>query len=124
MPARRFIALVLLVLLAAQGGCTAKKWNTQQVSPEEFMAQERPDRIRVTTNGGEQLDLRSPHVVQDSIAGSYRGETRCVALEDVTRIETRGVNWVVTGVVWGLVVVGTVATIAAAGSWNMNMSWN
>ena len=87
-PPRRLAASVPLVVLVSLTGC--KTWQPVEASPAPWITQERPQEVRVTTESGVRMTLRSPIVANDSIV-SPEGRPvlarRGVALADVGALE-------------------------------------
>lgn len=127
MPVRRSLATLLLVTHLA--GCVG--WRTQQVAPEQIISQKTPSKVRVTYPDKTRLVIYHPGLSGDSIVGhtfvpvqpertvqvvkpptSFVDTTAGIALADIRRIETRGINagrtvLLATGIV--LVVLATIA---------------
>ena len=64
MRARRSIALPFIVLLA--GGCT--QWQPTQITPQRYIEQEQPSKVRLTDASGTRLIALDPTIAGDSVA--------------------------------------------------------
>lgn len=88
-PSGRFAASVPLLVLVSLTGC--KTWQAVETSPAPWIAQERPQEVRLTTEDGGRITLRSPIIVNDSIVSSVEGPLvlprRGVALADLRAVE-------------------------------------
>ncbi len=62
----RLPALVSL-LVVATSATACRTWQPATTSLEELIAEERPERVRVTVPGGTQMTLRNPILVNDSL---------------------------------------------------------
>jgi len=60
-------AATCLFLATTVTGCAS--WHVVDQTPQQVFATERPNRVRVTTNDGEQTILRSPRVLGEVLAG-------------------------------------------------------
>ena len=99
-------------------GCT--RWKTQDIAPEQVIAEKKPKLIRVTRADYSVVLLEAPHIVADSLIGMARidgnpAPRRRVALplEEIRKVEVQGID----GGKTALLVVGiglTVAVVAAA----------
>ena len=58
----------MLAVLGAATSC--RTWQPSTLSPERLIAEQRPERVRVTVPGGTQMTLRNPIVVNDSIVAA------------------------------------------------------
>ncbi len=77
--------------------CT--RWQVQEASPEQFIAEAHPKEIRVTTTDGTELVVKEPWVSGDSliwrfhrynrVTGIRVDSTVSIPLTDVTRVATR-----------------------------------
>jgi len=120
-------------LLASAGACTS--WQTQEVSPQELIAQKHPDEIRVTLPDSSQVEISLPSLAGDTVLGtakSGRGGPRVngnavafgqgtassaepgsqvrIPASDVVRIQTSHAD----GGETALLVVGTLAVVGGA----------
>ena len=124
---RQLVACVLLTAYFA--GCTT--WRTQQASPQQFIEEKEPSRVRVTLLDGSTREYFSPWVHADSIRGyrSYQpqsadtasaAQVEPTAVEDVAKIKARGVSGGRTAVlgVSIVLVAGLVAVVVAAATWD------
>ena len=88
-PPRRFAASVPLVVLVSLTAC--KTWQPVEASPAPWIARERPQEVRVTTESGIRMTLRSPVVANDSIVMPMEGPPvlprRGVALANLRTLE-------------------------------------
>jgi len=114
MRIRRVVAGVLLPVYLS--GCAT--WKTQQVSPQQVVSQEQPDRMLVTLSSGEEIVVDQPRVSADTLSGLRDGVPMEIPLAEVTGVATRGVHAAKTtglmvGVVLGLAVVAGTALLCA-----------
>jgi len=83
--------LVIFLALTSLPGC--HKWTTVESPIARTVEQNDPARVRVTTLDGKVMELDSPSVQGDSLAGSIAGEQKPrVAIEDIERLEFRQSN--------------------------------
>jgi hypothetical protein len=68
------------------GACTG--WQVQPVAPAQFVADEQPSQIRVTTADTHTLVLKNPIVRNDSILGRASGQMKGAPLGEVRQVET------------------------------------
>ena len=81
---RRTVAALLLFLYLP--ACTS--WQVGKPSPEEFLENEQPEKVRVTQTDGSRFELMSPAVRADSLVGRVNGGTSVsIALSEVQKIE-------------------------------------
>jgi hypothetical protein len=114
MNVRRLIACILLPSYLV--ACTT--WKTQEASPQQVIAEE-PDKVRVTLTDGSQVEVFQPVVSGDTLRGfdsedrTSRGATQgdevSIPLADVSTVETRGTDALLTTAF----VFGTVVVVAA-----------
>ncbi len=64
----------MLLLLGTAAAC--RTWQPSTLGPERLIAEERPERVRVTVSGGTQVTLRNPIVVNDSIVAATAPDPR------------------------------------------------
>ncbi|NIM51785.1 MAG: hypothetical protein GTO22_21470 [Gemmatimonadales bacterium] len=133
-PVRRFVAFALLPCYLA--ACFS--WKTQEVSPEQLVAEQEPSKVRVTRTDSIKVVIEEPRVSGDSLRGVcigkeypssvqgdlfLLGQQASVALADVSSIavEETEVGKTALVVVAGLAVVG-LAVLAAhiAATWPEN----
>ncbi len=118
--ARRVIAGLLMVPLTA---CLS--WQPTTVSPQQWTSEERPSSVRVTQRSGETITLKDPTMRNDSIAGIIQddptGYRRSVAVSDVSTVEVRRIDTVMTIFFGVFVPVLTYGYFAASGF--SNSSW-
>ena len=77
-------AVLLLFLLLHLTAC--QTWHSvSTASPSQFIEAERPDRVRVTTQGESQVELENPSVEGDEVVGN----TRSVPLGEILMLEVR-----------------------------------
>jgi len=105
MCTNRPLAMTLMVLYL--GACTG--WEVPPVAPAQFVAEEQPSKIRVTTADTHMLVLKNPIVRNDSILGGTSGQMKGVPLGEVRRVETRKIQVDKTV----MLAVGIAAAIAA-----------
>lgn len=132
-------------LVASAGACTS--WQTQEVPPEQLIAERHPSEVRVTLQDGRQQDLSAPFMLGDTLAGTAgstekgpRAEGNSAAFgqqgtsgadtgvrvliptTDLVRIQTNHVSAGKTaGLVIGMAVVvaGLLAAAETHGNWNI-----
>ena len=98
----RIIACVLLPCYLV--ACSS--WKTQEASPQQVLADEQPDKMRVTLSDGSQVVLEAPVVSGDTLTGVAEGEQRSIPLADVADVEVRETEALLTvAFVFGTVVV-------------------
>lgn len=90
---RRISTLLLSVLVLT--GC--QSWSQVDVSPQAFLTQESPDRVRVTRDDGEQLILEAPVVRAGAIVAT--AAPGAVLLENVQLLEVRKIDLLATTLV-------------------------
>lgn len=103
----RIIAGVLLPIYLT--GCMT--WKTQEVSPQQVIAERQPGKMRVTLTNGRQFVLSHPGVSGDTLSGRAAGDSVSIALADVARTEVPKISavWTAVGLTLGLVAVAGVA---------------
>lgn len=118
-PLGRFAASVPLVVLVSLTGC--KTWQPIEASPASWIAQERPQEVRVTTESGARVTFRSPVVANDSIVSPMEGlpvmPRRGVALADLRTLEVARFNAVKSAAL-------AAGILAASISWATTASQN
>jgi hypothetical protein len=82
---RRLVCAVLLPCYLA--ACTS--WKTQKVSPEQVLADEQPDNVRVTLIDGSQVEVFQPTVSGDTLTGLREGQRVSIPLASVSELELR-----------------------------------
>jgi len=82
---RRLIACLLLPCQLA--ACTS--WKAQEPAPEQVLANQQPDKLRVTLTDGSRFVLDQPVVLNDTLSGISKGEPVRIPLADVSRLELR-----------------------------------
>jgi hypothetical protein len=104
--------ILVLLLPALAVACTS--WHVESVSPVQVIAKQ-PAQVRVTLAAGDQLVIRNPRVVGDSIVGvsaRSKGPTPIGApLVLVHGVATRRVSALKTGLLAGGVLAVTVAVL-------------
>ena len=84
----RYRAVLLLFLLLTLTAC--QTWHSvSTASPRQFIEVEQPDRVRVSGGSVVDLELVSPLVEGDQLVGAGGFS---IPLEDVLRLETRGLS--------------------------------
>jgi len=92
-PLTRSTALLLLACYLP--ACTS--WRTQQAAPQDVIAAQHPQAIRVTRTDGSQVEITSPRIEADTLIGHRAGvaprdsaEARvAIPLSEVAQIEVR-----------------------------------
>lgn len=103
-PRHAAVGVVLLL-----SGC--RSWRVQEVSPAEFMAERRPDQVRLRRPDGSQLVVRQPLVRNDSVVSQAPGDTSGIPLSEVSAVAVRKLDGIKTvGVV--VLVTGVSAALA------------
>ena len=94
-------AVLLLFLLLHLTACqTWQSVSLDAISPAQLIEEDQPDRVRVTGGGVLDLELVSPSVEGDQLVGA--GDFS-MPLEDILRLEVRGISMIRTiGVGFGL----------------------
>ena len=83
-------AVLLLFLLLNLTACqTWQSVSLDAISPAQLIEEDRPDRVRVTGGGVIDLEVVSPSVEGDQLVGA--GDV-AVPLEDILRLEVRGLH--------------------------------
>jgi hypothetical protein len=101
-PFRRLIACILPPTYLA--ACSS--WKTQELSPEQVIAQEHPDKVLVKLADGAKLVLTEPQVSGDTLMGIEGTEQRHIPLASVSAIELKESDAALTtAFVFGTVVV-------------------
>jgi len=81
----------LVVALTTLAGC--QRWTTVESPVASTVERNQPDRVRLTTANGRQLEWDNPSVAGDSLVGSIGGEGQpAVAIADIRRLEFRQTN--------------------------------
>ncbi len=114
---RRFVCAALLPCYLA--ACTS--WQTQEVSPEQALADEQPDKVRVTLTDGSQVEVHQPTVARDTLTGFSDGHQVSVPLASVSELELRESDtgktiWLTVGIVGGVGLLGFITVWAVFGS--------
>jgi hypothetical protein len=109
-------------LWLAGSGCTALR----EIPRSDYAARPERRRVRVQTRDGRLYEFDSARFDSDSLYGTTRRDvegptdeiaTFSLALDDVSRISSREVDWYRTGLVGGGVIAGVVAAgLSARGS--------
>jgi hypothetical protein len=129
-------------LAVSAGACTG--WQTVQVSPEQLVAEQHPNKVRVTRQDGSRIEVEDPTVAEDTLLGTIQPVTvttrestghgeftpvirtvgvdtitrAAIPIADITRVERRHVSAGKTaGLVAGILALGAVVAggIALAG---------
>jgi len=86
----RYRAVLLLFLLLNLTACqTWQSVSLGAISPAQLIEEDQPDRVRVTGGGVIDLEVVSPSVEGDQLVGA--GDV-AVPLEDILRLEVRGLH--------------------------------
>jgi hypothetical protein len=86
----RYRAVLLLFLLLNLTACqTWQSVSLDAISPAQLIEEDQPDRVRVTGGGVIDLEVVSPSVEGDQLVGA--GDV-AVPLEDILRLEVRGLH--------------------------------
>ena len=116
---RRCTAALLLLVLQ---GTACQAWHAEDVTPQEVLATDQPNHLRVTRTDGKQFVLEHPVLRGDTLEGvSQLGGYGTplplrIALTDVRQVATRGFSsdrTVVLLIALGAVVGGAVAVAYA-----------
>lgn len=107
---RRLLACVLLPPCLAN--CTT--WQAQELSPEQVIAQEQPNKVRVKLANGSSVVLEQPSLSGDTLRGQGPGNP-FVPLGDVSAIEVRKTDALLTaGLAVGCVAAATALLLRPA----------
>jgi hypothetical protein len=121
---RRLIACILLPTYLA--ACTS--WKTQEVSPQQVLADKQPDKVRVELADGSRFVVEEPVVSGDTLMGFEKGrwtsgrhvpgDEVSIPLSDIEHVAVRGTDIGLTvGVtILGLLVAAGVAVLAVCSS--------
>ena len=83
-------AVLMLFLVLHLTACTSwQSVSLDAISPAQLIEEDRPDRVRVTGGGVLELEVVSPSVEGDQLVGA--GDV-AVPLEDILRLEVRGLH--------------------------------
>ena len=104
---RRTIAVVLLLLYLP--ACTS--WQVGKPSPEEFLENEQPEKVRVTQTNGSRVELVAPKVRADSLVGTVKGDTVSIALSEVQKVEVKEADSTRTGILVAGIMAWTVVSV-------------
>ena len=86
----RYRAVLLLFLLLNLTACqTWQSVSLGAISPAQLIEEDQPNRVRVTGGGVIDLEVVSPSVEGDQLVGA--GDV-AVPLEDILRLEVRGLH--------------------------------
>lgn len=114
MEIHRGLRVVCACLWLASSGCT----SLREVPRSDYASQPERRHVRVQTRDGRRYEFDSVRFDADSLYGQAHRDVEGptdeivsfdLALEDVSRISTRGVDWYRTGLVGGGVIAGLVA---------------
>ncbi len=102
MTVRRIIACILLPCYLV--ACST--WKTQEASPQQVIQDEQHDKVRVTLTDGSQVEVFRPVVSGDTLRGfgsedrtsreTTQGDEVSIPLADVSTVETRGTDALLT----------------------------
>ena len=121
-------AVLLLFLVLHLTACMS--WQSAATpSPSQFIEAEQPDRVRVTTQDGTQVELENPSVEGDELMGVHRmrdgdrliRSTRSVPLVEILQLEVRRYDLARSAGVSGLVVVGLLGALLYGASQGAGM---
>ncbi len=126
MQHRRAISLTLIAAMLGQTVACAT-WQRQEVSPQRVIAEERPDKVRVTLTDGSQVELADPVVVGDTLRGL---EMRAEWVNGLTRressvsgLELRKTDALLTTALITGIAVAVAGVTAAVVYSSLDMSW-
>ena len=85
MTVRRLIACILLPCYLV----ACMSWQTQEITPEQVLAEKQPDKVRVTLTDGSQVEVYQPRVSGDTLMGLREGQQVSIPLASVTQLELR-----------------------------------
>lgn len=86
----RFRPVAALLLVLHLAGCMT--WQPVSVAPADFIRDQRPEQVRVWTDGASVKRLRSPRVMDNAIEGQVYGmreTTDRVRVDAITLMEIR-----------------------------------
>src|SRR5258705_5871445 len=114
-----FYGTLLVTLL---NGCTS--WHVVEIRPEQLLANQRPNTVRIQRADRTQVVLYRPHLSGDSLIGMTRGESLATPVSDVTQIAVRRGNGLKTvGLILGIYGAGF-AVLGLAGAAGADCSWH
>ena len=102
--------VVWLLLAAGLHGCSS--WRVQTAPPAEVLANQKPEKVRVTLKDSARLEVRAPGIQGDTLTGQSSGlpGPARIALAEINRLEVRkpdtAKSWALVG---GVVVAGVMA---------------
>lgn len=107
---RRASGIVLLAVWLS--GCST--WRTEPVSPEQYIAENRPGKVRLVLNDSNTMQVESPRILRDSVVGDqYVGNTNrrvAVPMGDIRSVQTSHLNIGKTAL-YGVGIIGGVALL-------------
>jgi hypothetical protein len=90
-----------LLIATALTACTS--WRVQQVGPEQLLAGQHPNAVRVQRADRSRIVLSRPQLRGDSLVGTTRGRPTGVPLGDISQIAVRRGNALkTTGLILGI----------------------
>jgi hypothetical protein len=116
-----------VLVFAYLSACT--KWQVQQVSPQQLLAEGQPEKLRVSLADNTEVVLQRPEIRGDSLYGvrdesglrpgaprrpPSHGTAAALPLADVEKVAVRTLNPVTTGLVVGLGVAASIVVIGLA----------
>ncbi len=122
---RRAIASLLLFLYLP--ACTS--WQVGKPTPQKFLENEQPEKVRVTQTDGSRVELMSPEVRTDSLVGTvkvpsssrgtvrtigYTDSTISIPLSEVQSVEVKKADGTKTGILVGGMMLFVVVVVAGA----------
>ena len=84
----------VLLMAAWLSGCTT--WRAQNVTPQQYITEQRPDRVQLMLSDSNVVQLEGPRILRDSVIGDQNvGNTNrrvAVPLGDVVAVRTGRVS--------------------------------
>ena len=118
---RRRAVLLLFLVLHLTACSTWQSVSLDAIGPAQLIEEDRPERVRVTTEDVTELELVSPSVEGDQLVGAGGFS---MPLEDVLRLEVRGFSLgrtILAGV--GAYAGAVVAYLIACGLCHLEGEW-
>lgn len=110
----RFRSVAALLLVLHLAGCMT--WQPVPVPSADFIRDQRPEQVRIWTDGASVKRLRSPRVMDNAIEGNLYGKretTHRVRIDAITHMEIREFSLARTIGILGLL---GIATLIYAGA--------
>ena len=121
MKAGRSGRVAILVAWACTAGCS----TLREVPRSQYAVQPERKNVQIETIDGETIEFEEAHFTADSLVGTRHRDsegpvevvdTRALALDRVSKLQARQVDWYRTGLIGGLIVAGIVAAVLSQSS--------